>query len=109
MKLDNDQIELIKGVKRLRKTRNLRRVLVLVTAVPFLFVLWLQLDPQISEPNILAGLSILLILWFKAFLNPALTRARVEDLLFEYINNDPESLQQLSIIGDNTVSASEPS
>ena len=96
MKLSKDQIELIKAIKSIRRTRKLRLFLMTASAIPILFVLWLQLDPQISEPNILAGLSILFVIWFKAFLYPPPSRARVEDLLLGYINNDSDTLRQLS-------------
>ncbi len=105
MKLSKDQIELIRGIKSLRKTRKVRVFLLIASAIPILFVLWLQLDIRISEPSIVGGLTLLFIIWFKSFLYPSPTRGRVEDLLLDYINNDPDSLRQLTSHEEDFVGA----
>ncbi len=62
MKLSKDQIELIRGIKSLRKTRKVRVFLLIASAIPILFVLWLQLDIRISDPSIVGGLTFLFII-----------------------------------------------
>jgi len=96
MKLSEDQIELVKKMKGLRRTKKIRRMLMATSIIPIALVFWFQLSAQISVVNIISSLCILLAVWINAFLYPAPTRSRIEDLLLEYINNDPESLSQLS-------------
>ncbi len=96
MILSDEQVELIKKIRIRRKTRKSTLIIAFIGILPILAIVWFQLTPQLKEINLMGGVAILIAFWIKILFFTTPTRARIEDLLLDYVNSDPESIRRLT-------------